>query len=211
MGTIKVNNTTNNVAVNNKNTKGGIVMDKKVKDYTLGGKLTATNWKEFRTAMKDAGIAVGTKSYAQLTEEYNALPKENDKPYTSTSANEVSVGDLEITKDNAPQEVITAVSEETTEQINNDKLGILIPNILKASFKATRGDSKGLIIITMRKLFGIIREAYATGNEQLDDVFIKNVINELCKQKYLTCKRYESGALMFYPTVKVRDYKKEVK
>ena len=40
------------------------------KDYTLNGTINATTWQEFRTAMKDAGISTGTKTYEQLATEY---------------------------------------------------------------------------------------------------------------------------------------------
>ena len=71
----------NNETINNTNKKESKTMKK---DYTLNGTINATTWQEFRTVMKEAGINTGTKSYEQLVEEYNNLPKENI----------VSVGDM---------------------------------------------------------------------------------------------------------------------
>lgn len=90
--------------------------------------------------------------------------------------------------------------------INKKQGEYIISNIVKASFIATKGDSKGSRIVTMKRLFGIIRGAYAKNkDEKLEDTFIKNVINELVKLKYLTCKKYESGAMVFYPTIKCKE------
>lgn len=170
------NNVTNNTTTNKE--------DKKMKkDYTLNGKLTATTWQEFRAAMKEAGIDTATKTYAQLVEEYNAL-------------NVVSTGDMSSDK-------YYPELQDGKPLINKKQGNYIISNIVKASFIATKGDSKGSRIITMKKLFGIIRGAYAKDkDERLEDTFIKDVINELARLKYLVCKKYESGAMIFYPTKK---------
>lgn len=82
----------------------------------------------------------------------------------------------------------------------------LVKRIRKASFKATKGDSSGRVIITMKKLSGIIGHVYGN-SARVTDELLHQVINQLVKLNYLCFKRYESGALIFYPTVKVRDFK----
>lgn len=42
-------------------------------DYTLNGNINATNWAEFKAAMKEAGINTGTKKYIELAEEYKVV------------------------------------------------------------------------------------------------------------------------------------------
>lgn len=194
--TINNNNATNNT---NNIVKEEITM--KTKDYTLNGTISATTWQEFRAVMKEAGINTGTKTYAQLVEEYNALPKDNGVT--------VPVGDFSNDKyyhdcqDN----------DDSDNQVVLDKKhgDYIIKSIVKASFIATKGDSKGQRIVTMHKLFGIIRKAYANGNEQIDEAFIKDIINQLVTLKYICFKRYESGAIVFYPTVKASEYVKNNK
>lgn len=95
---------------------------------------------------------------------------------------------------------------ETLEMTEEEKFNTVVKKIAKASFVANKGDSKGFRIITMKALYGIIRNVYANGNEKLEEDFIKNIINKLVSNNYLNFKRYESGALMFYPTVKCREY-----
>ena len=58
----------------------------------------------------------------------------------------------------------------------------------------------------MKKLSGIIGHVYGNGSRVTDEL-LHQVINQLVKLNYLCFKRYESGALIFYPTVKVRDFK----
>lgn len=193
---------TNNVTVNNVENKEMITM--KTKDYTLNGTINATNWQEFRAVMKEAGINTGTKSYTQLVEEYNALPAEKE------TAVIVPVGDMssdkyypelqEIQEEKKPEKKATEI---TIDRKHGD---FLVRNIMRASFVASKGDSKGKRIIIMRKLFGIIKDAYSNNNELVDEAFIKDIINQLVTLNYITFKKYESGAIMFYPTVKARDY-----
>ena len=186
---MKKTNTTINATINNTPVKENTMK----KDYTLNGTINATTWQEFRNAMKEAGISTGTKTYAQLVEEYIALSKDE--------AIVVPVGDM------SSDRYYPELQKETV--IIDKKHGdYLVRNIVKASFIATKGDSKGNRIITMHKLFGIIRKAYANGDEKLEDAFIKNIINQLVTLKYIGFKKYESGAMIFYPTLKARDYVK---
>ena len=170
------------------------------KDYTLNGTINATTWQEFRAVMKEAGINTGTKSYAQLVEEYNALSKDNGVT--------VPVGDLCNDK-----YYPDCKNDDSDNRVVLDKKhgDYIVKNIVKASFIATKGDSKGQRIVTMHKLFGIIRKAYANGNEQIDEAFIKDIINQLVTLKYICFKKYESGAMIFYPTVKASEYVKNNK
>lgn len=190
---MKTVNKTNNVVINNANNKEEITM--KTKDYTLNGTINATTWQEFRTVMKEAGINTGTKSYAQLVEEYNALSKDN--------AIVVPVGDFSNDKYYPDCQNDSSNNHVVLDKKHGD---YIVKNIVKVSFIATKGDSKGHRIVTMHKLFGIIRKAYANGNEQIDEAFIKDIINQLVTLKYIRFKKYESGAMVFYPTVKCREY-----
>lgn len=186
---MKTVNKTNNVVINNANNKEEITM--KTKDYTLNGTINATTWQEFRVVMKEAGINTGTKSYAQLVEEYKALSKDN--------AIVVPVGDFSNDKYYPDCQNDSSNNHVVLDKKHGD---YIVKNIVKASFIATKGDSKGHRIVTMHKLFGIIRKAYANG----DEAFIKDIINQLVTLKYIRFKKYESGAMVFYPTVKCKEY-----
>lgn len=203
-----------NVTTNNTTVKEESIMDKKAKDYTLNGAINATNWQEFRAVMKEAGISTGTKTYAQLVEEYNVLTAVEETVVEETTVI-VPVGDMssdkyypelqEIQEEKKPEKKATEI---TIDRKHGD---FLVRNIMKASFVASKGDSKGKRIIIMRKLFGVIKDAYSNNNELVDEAFIKGIINQLVTLNYITFKKYESGAIMFYPTIKARDYVKEVK
>ena len=194
-GNTKKDNT--NVIINNTTIKEETTMKK---DYTLNGTINATTWQEFRAVMKEAGINTGTKSYAQLVEEYNALSKDNSVT--------VPVGDLCNDKYYPDCQNNDSDNHVVLDKKHGD---YIVKNIVKASFIATKGDSKGQRIVTMHKLFGIIRKAYANGNEQIDEAFIKDIINQLVTLKYICFKKYESGAMIFYPTVKASEYVKNNK
>lgn len=187
--TKKINNINATNNTNNTIVKEEITM--KTKDYTLNGTINATNWQEFRAVMKEAGINTGTKTYAQLVEEYNALSKDNGIV--------VPVGDFSNDKYYPDCQNDSSNNHVVLDKKHGD---YIVKNIVKASFIATKGDSKGHRIVTMHKLFGIIRKAYANGNE----AFIKDIINQLVTLKYICFKKYESGAMVFYPTVKCREY-----
>ncbi len=184
--------------------KEEITMKTAKKDYTLNGTINATTWQEFRKVMKDAGINTGTKSYDQLVEEYKSLT------VTDNTAVTVSVGDISEDKF-YPELQEEKPQKKTTITIDKKHGDYLVKQIVKASFVATKGDSKGQRILTMHKLFGIIKAGYANKNEQLDEAFIKDIINQLITLKYICFKKYESGAMIFYPTTKTAEYVKSHK
>lgn len=165
-------------------------MAKTKKDYTLNGTINATTWQEFRTIMKEAGINTATKSYDQLVEEYNNLSKDNVVPVGDMSSDRYE-GEIN------PKPIPTI----TLKQKDGD---YIIKNIYKASFMATKGENKGKRILTMKRLFGIIKSAYSKDN--IKQEFIHDIINQLVTLKYISFKRYESGAILFYPTIKVKNY-----
>lgn len=92
--------------------------------------------------------------------------------------------------------------------LTDEQKKYIIKRLYYKSFKVTKGDNKGKRIVLMRRLYGIIKGAYDNNNNNIEESIIKNVINMLVKDKYLTYKKYESGAIVFFPTVKVqREYK----
>jgi hypothetical protein len=116
----------------------------------------------------------------------------------------VSVGDM--SEDTYVGEINPAPSKSKF-VIDRKHGDYIVKNIVKASFVASKGDSKGKRVITMHKLFGIIRKAYTNNlNDKLEEMFIKDVINQLVKLQYIGFKKYESGAIVFYPTIKAAKY-----
>lgn len=183
----------NNVTINTANKE-----DKKMKkDYTLNGKLTATTWQEFRVAMKEVGINTGTKTYEQLVEEYNALPKGEVVP----------AGDMSSDK-YYPE---LHVEQENKSTINKRQGNYIMTNVVKKSFIATKGNNIGDRLVTLRKLYGIIASAYLTEEDkkqkkQLPVEFIESVIEELVRLKYLICIQHDTGARIYGLTVKCKKF-----
>jgi hypothetical protein len=207
---------TNNGTINNNTSNGGKTMKN---DYTLNGKLTATTWQEFRKAMKEAGIETGTKSYSQLVQEYNSLNSEdaNKTEYYNNMAKQAQVSQVK-TKSQYNEERWDAIAQSAGLELSKtkkvtvdaekdkDKLETILKDIIKSSFTANQGDSKGLKILPMKKLYGIIKRAYVGKDNNLDEDSIKKVINILVFNKYIKYKKYESGAMIFYPTTSAADY-----
>lgn len=180
----------NNVTINTANKE-----DKKMKkDYTLNGKLTATTWQEFRVAMKEVGINTGTKTYEQLVEEYNALPKGED----------VSVGDM--SNDKYYPEL-----QDGKPLLDMKHGNYIMTNVVEESFIASKGGNVGDRLITMRKLYGIIASAYLTKeekktNKRLEDEFIEKIVDELVRLKYLICIKHDTEARIYGLTVKCKKF-----
>lgn len=148
----------------------------------MNGTINATTWQEFRVAMKEAGINTGTKTYEQLVEEYNKL-----------NGQTVPAGDMSSDKYYPELQVTLDMKHGNA----------IVKDIVKASYVASKGDSKGKRVITMKRLFGIIKSAYSTNKkDNIEESFIKEIINQLITLKYLCYKKYESGAMIFYPTKK---------
>ena len=166
-----------------------------------------TSRKELQALAKSYGIKANLSSdaiRASLAELVLAtlVPEEESAP---TQEN-VLTDDVGNPIDNIPDD-LDAEAVDAPEFFISQKDGReLVARIRKASFKATKGDSSGRVIITMKKLSGIIGHVYGNGARVTDEL-LHQVINQLVKLNYLCFKRYESGALIFYPTVKVRDFK----
>ena len=166
-----------------------------------------TSRKELQALAKSYGIKANLSSdaiRASLAELVLAtlVPEEESAP---TQEN-VLTDDVGNPIDNIPDD-LDAEAVDAPEFFISQKDGReLVTRIRKASFKATKGDSAGKVIITMKKLSGIIGHIYGNGARVTDEL-LHQVINQLVKLNYLCFKRYESGALIFYPTVKVRDFK----
>lgn len=162
--------------------------------------------KELQALAKSYGIKANLSSdviRAFLAELVLAelVPEEESAP---TQEN-VLTDDIGNPIDNIPEDL--GAEADVPEFFISQKDGReLVKRIRKASFKATKGDSVGRVIITMKKLSGIIGHVYGNGARVTDEL-LHQVINQLVKLNYLCFKRYESGALIFYPTVKVRDFK----
>ena len=162
--------------------------------------------KELQALAKSYGIKANLSSdaiRASLAELVLAelVPEEENAP---TQEN-VLTDDIGNPIDNIPDD-LDAEADAPEFFISQKDGRELVKRIRKASFKATRGDSAGKVIITMKKLSGIIGHIYGNGARVTDEL-LHQVINQLVKLNYLCFKRYESGALIFYPTVKVRDFK----
>ena len=165
--------------------------------------------KELQALAKSYGIKANLSSdaiRASLAELVLAtlVPEEENAP---TQEN-VLTDDIGNPIDNIPDDLdAEADAVDAPEFFISQKDGReLVKRIRKASFKATKGDSAGKVIITMKKLSGIIGHIYGNGARVTEEL-LHQVINQLVKLNYLCFKRYESGALIFYPTVKVRDFK----
>lgn len=126
--------------------------------------------------------------------------------------NAVPVGDLPNTFDNAP---VMDVEPESFKVTQKDGMAIARRIVYggkdrngkyhsAAMFKATKSKDasvNGKWMITMSKLYAIIADVYGVSKD--DNKTIKEVINYLCEHGWLSFKRYESGALSFFPTVKM--------
>ena len=157
--------------------------------------------KELQAFAKSYGIKANLSSDAIRASLAELVPEEENAP---TQEN-VLTDDIGNKIENIPEDIKAEV--DAPEFFISQKDGReLVKRIRKASFKATKGDSSGRVIITMKKLSGIIGHVYGNGARVTDEL-LHQVINQLVKLNYLCFKRYESGALIFYPTVKVRDFK----
>ena len=171
-------------------------MKKMNNDYTMNGRLASTNWTEFKAECKTRGLNPGTKKFVELEAEMEKILSAESTPVAKQD-------EFVLTKkmgDAIVRRIMVGGKDRNGKQHS------------AAMFTATKSkdpDVNGKLMITMSKLYAIIADVYeleinAPGN---DDFIKKNVINYLCKNGWLTFKRYETGALSFFPTVKMRDYK----
>lgn len=171
-------------------------------DYTMGGAITAKDWTEFKVVCKSFGINCGTKTFAVLKEEL--------APHLA-----------------ARQAVMDKIEAATTKEefVVTQKMGDAIIRRIRlggkdrngkthspAMFMATKSkdpETNGKYMVTMAKLYAIIADVYGLKKDEPgnDDFIKKNVINYLCRTGWLSFKRYDSGAMVFFPTVKMAQYK----
>jgi nicotinate-nucleotide pyrophosphorylase len=181
----------NNVTINTANKE-----DKKMKkDYTLNGTINAKTWQEFRVAMKEVGINTGTKTYEQLVEEYNALPK----------CEVVPVGDMSQDKYYPEEQKEAQVSEEVKVEVKHVKPDVIdidnMPEGLKDALRRelnnrkNKRDARGKIEI--KEIYKAIYACFDT-HGLMPESTIKGYINALVKLGYLKFKRFYDGYLQFF-------------
>lgn len=159
-------------------------------DYTMGGTIEATNWAEFKAVCKEHGINCGTKTFTVLSEELSAILSAKTTP--------------------AEFVVHKSMSEAIVRRIligGKDRNG---KQHAAAMFKASKSkdpEVNGKWMVTMAKLYAIVADVYKLeGKTEANDAFIKQVINYLCKNGWLRFKKYDTGAISFFPTVKMQGY-----
>lgn len=191
-------------------------MSKKVKnDYTLGGLVESTTWPEFIAICKTEGIDTTHRKFVDLSVELK------DKLSSKKAA--VSVPEEKAAS------VMSAEENKAPEAINDgfvlgkSKGEAIVRRIVcggvdrngkahtAAMFKATKSkdpEVNGRYMVTMAKLYAIIADVYGLqeGDPNNDDFIKKGVINYLCRNGWLTFKRYEGGGISFFPTVKMSQY-----
>lgn len=204
---MKTNKTNNNATVNNNNIKEEAIMTKteRIMDtYRRVQEFTKTSDEGY--VKKDELIqlfddCMGNRPSKKTTRKELVESLETIVNNIKSEQNKVPVGDMSSDK------YYPELQNDDNAIVIDKKHGdYLIKNIVKASFIATKGDNKGNRIITMHKLFGIIKNAYSADNKPVDEAFIKDIINQLVILKYICFKKYESGAIVFYPTVKAKEY-----
>ena len=174
------------------------------KDYTLGGSLTATTWQEFRVAMKEVGIDTGTKTYAQLVEEYNALPKEEIVP----------VGDMSSDKYPEEQEEEKGF-DFNIKTVDTEHLQKICHNIWLRSYECTKSLSEeniGKRMIKKNSLYGAIYDAYKKeiGKTEVPDKFYQRISWSLEHCEYITIKKYDNNAFAIFVEDKCKESVKVV-
>lgn len=202
-------------AQNTNNIKEEKKMSKNTKsknDYTMGGTIEATSWTEFKAVCKEHGINCGTKTFKVLEEELKAAMTQQPP----VAHDEVPVADTPVTEQKQEKKDGFVLSKKHGDAIvrrimlgGKDRNG---RQHTAAAFKASKSKDSavnGHLMVTMRKLYAIIADVYGLkqGDPGNDDFIKKGVINYLCKNGWLTFKRYDSGALSFFPTAKMVEYK----
>lgn len=164
-------------------------------DYTLNGTINATSWTEFKAVCKNEfGINCGTKKFIELKAEVEAI--------LDAKASAVKEEVFVVSKgmgDTIVRRIMLGGKDRNGKQHS------------AAMFKATKSkdpEVNGRYMVTMAKLYAIIADVYGLqeGDPNNDDFIKKGVINYLCRNGWLTFKRYEGGGISFFPTVKMSQY-----
>ncbi len=199
-------NTNNNIREEKKMSKN----TKSKNDYTMGGAIEATSWTEFKAVCKSFGINCGTKTFKALEVELKAAMTQQPLPVAHEEVPAVAAPVVEQKKD---EFVLTKKAGDAI--VRRIMLGGKDRNGRQhtaAAFKASKSKDpavNGHLMVTMSKLYAIIADVYGLkqGDPGNDEFIKKGVINYLCKNGWLTFKRYDSGALSFFPTAKMAEYK----
>lgn len=187
--------------INSKTKKETKTMSKNTKsknDYTMGGIIEATNWTEFKAVCKEHGINCGTKKFNELSVELSTILSTKAAP-----AEEVKPEEFVVNK-NMGDAIVRRIMLGGKDRNGRQHSA--------AAFKATKSKDpsvNGHMMVTMAKLYAIIADVYGLqqGNPNNDAFIKKCVINYLCKHGWLNFKKYEGGALSFFPTQKMMSYK----
>lgn len=223
---MKTNKTNNNATINNSNLiKEESIMTTTTMETIINAMANATNNEEklqiiyllldyVNNITNKHDVAYINKG--ELVDFANYLGMNTNRKTTRTNAydfiknyaEELKVDDSIVSVGDMSEDRYVEDIKSTPKFVIDRKHGdYIVKNIVKASFVASKGDNKGKRIVTMHKLFGIIRKAYTNNlNDKLEEMFIKDVINQLVKLNYIGFKKYESGAIVFYPTVKAANY-----
>jgi hypothetical protein len=201
-------------AQNTNNIKEEKKMSKNTKtknDYTMGGTIEATNWTEFKAVCKTFGINCGTKTFKVLEEELKAAMTQQP-PVAHDEVPVVATPVVEQKQEKKDEFVVSkTMGEAIVRRIlvgGKDRNG---KQHAAAMFRVTKSkdpEVNGRWMVTMAKLYAIVADVYKLENKTAEnDAFIKQVINYLCKNGWLCFKKYDSGAMSFFPTVKMAQYK----
>lgn len=170
-------------------------MAKKTNDYTLNGTLTAKNWTEFKAVCKEHGINCGTKKFDELVMELSAILSAKTEPA--------------VTKEFVVTQKMGDAIIRRIRVGGKDRNGKTHSAAMFVATKSKDPETNGKYMVTMSKLYAIIADVYGLkeGEPGNDDFIKKSVINYLCRTGWLSFKRYDTGAMVFFPTVKMAQYK----
>ncbi len=174
---------------------------KKTNDYTLNGRLSCTTWTGFIAECKSRGIDITGRKFVDLEAEM------------------LKVLDAE-TAQAAVVEETAPTAMDTNKFVVDGKLGDAIikrlmlggkdrngkshrPSVFMGT-KAKDPDNIDRLMITMKHLFGVIGDVYGLdAKDESSKETIHAVINTFCRIKMLRYKKYDTGAVVFYPTEKM--------
>ena len=165
-------------------------------DYTLNGTINATSWTEFKAVCKEHGINCGTDTFAVLSQKLSTILSAKAAP-----AEEVKSEEFMVNK-NMGEAIVRRILVGGKDRNGKQHAA--------AMFKASKSkdpEVNGKWMVTMAKLYAIVADVYKLeGKTEENDAFIKQVINYLCKNGWLRFKKYDTGAISFFPTVKMQGY-----